>query len=124
MGSKILSFATLGISLAACIMLIVVACVPTPQTLGDTASITLCLVSGAMFLLALRFNVTALRHDLTDRMILPNAGLLCVSGFLIFLFIRHFILVPQIATYIVLGGLVACFLAIFVGYWIQRRRSY
>ncbi|MDD5952396.1 MAG: hypothetical protein PUC32_01890 [Oscillospiraceae bacterium] len=124
MGSRILSFVTLALSFAASLLLILAAILPTPQTLGETASITLCLVSAAMFLLALRFNITALRHDLTSRMIMPNAGLLCVSAFLIFLFIRHFVVIPQIATYIVLGGLVACFLVIFVGYWVQRRRSY
>lgn len=124
MGSKILSFFTLGLSFVSTVLLIIVAFVPTPQTLGQMATLTLCMAGGGMFLLALRFNITALRHDLTDRMAIPNAGLLFVSLFLLFIFIKHFVVIPDIVTYIVLGGLVACFLVIFVAYWFMRRRSY
>jgi hypothetical protein len=124
LASKVLSIFAMAFTFVATVLLIIAAIVPTPQTLGATASITLCMAGGAMFLLALRFNITALRHDLSDRMVLPNAGLVLVAMFLMFLFIRHFVVISQIVTYIVLGGLVACFLAIFVAYWIQRRRSY
>lgn len=124
MGSKILSFATLALSLGACILLIIAAIMPTPQTLGDSATLTLCLVSAAIFLLALRFNVTAIRHDLTQRMLLPNTGLLFVSLFLIYIFIRHFVIIPEFITYIILGCLVGGFIIVFIAYWVLRRRSY
>ena len=124
MGTKFLSFFTLAFSLVTTVMLIIVAFVPTPETLGQMATLTLCMAGAGMFLLALRFNVTALRHDMTDRMAIPNVGLIFVSLFLLFIFIRHFVFMPEMVTYIVLGGLVACFAIVFIAYWVVRRRSY
>ncbi len=123
MGSKILAFFSMGLSFAATVLLLIAAFVPTPQTLGQMATLTLCMAGCGLFLLALRFNITALRHDLTERMAIPNAGLILVSLFLLFIFVRHFVVIPQIAMYFVLGGLVACFLVIFIAYWVMRRRN-
>lgn len=126
MGTKALSFFTLALSVATTAFIIVVTAMgeAMPYKLDIIPQITCCMAMGAITLLALRFNITALRHDMTERMIIPNTGLILVSMYMIYLGIRHFTAVPDIANYIVLGGLVCLFIIVFVVYWAFRRRFY
>ena len=119
MGSKILAFGAMAISLTAAVLLgIATFAFPTSQT------VFFWLAGCAIFLMSLRFNIVALRNDAADRMLLPNAGLFFVSLYLIFIFICHLVKFEQFVTYIVIGALLICFAAIFAAYWVRRRRGY
>ena len=119
MGSKILAFGAMAMGLAASILL-AIATFAFPH--GQT--VFFWLASCAIFLMSLRFNIVALRNDAADRMLLPNAGLVFVAMYLIFIFICHLVEMEPFVTYIVIGALLICFAAIFAAYWIRRRRGY
>ncbi len=129
MGYKILSYFSLALSFLVSVALAIATFVfTTEQGVGNI--IFIFLASLGIFLLALRFNIVAIRHDSAERMVLQNVGLIIVSLYLTYIFIAYSIqyftgnsnLIPQYVQYIVLGSLVACFAVVFIGYWVKRRR--
>ncbi len=127
MATKIYSFLTMAVGVATTVMLIIIMAMgdAVPFRLPFMSQLTCCMATGAITLLCVRFNIVGLRHDMTERLIVPNTALFLVSCYMVYLGIRHFAVIPDIVNYIVLGGLIGLFIIVFITYWaVRRRRGY
>ena len=123
MGSKILAFGSMLLSLGTCVTLAFPTFARELFPYGIPNVIFIWLASIAVFLFTLRLNITALRRGIIDRMRIINVAVVIVSLSLYYMFSLHFYEVPSFVNYIILGGLGGGFALTFIIYWIWNRRS-